>query len=361
MQLSRRQALAAGAALAAPFPAGAADAGGLAAIARANGLLYGASIARDVFENVAYRDLYLRETAIVTTDYALKFDALRPHSPEADFTAADRLVDFARGAGLQVRGTALIWNEYLPSWVRRLSRREIERLFDRHIEETVSHFAGRLHSWDVVNEAIWPDHNAPRGFRRGPWYDAIGPSYVRHAFRRAAAFDPKARLTLNEAFCERNDRLGQTVRRRLLALIDDLLDDGAPLHAIGFQAHLQPQFEFSDAVFVDFLGQVAARGLDIYLTELDVDDSSFPEDIAARDREVAGRYGAFLNAALKVPAVKLVVNWQLSDGFSWYRDPAVMASLKMTRPPRPLPFDETLRRKPAWSAVAEAFARRGGA
>ena len=351
MTLTRRQTLLAGAARAASASARAAESDGLAAIAGRRGLLYGASIAKDVFENDAYHDLYRRETAIVTTDYALKFDALRPRSVDADFTAGDRLVDFAREVGLQVRGTALIWNEYLPSWLRKLSRREIETLFDRHIDETVSHYAGRLHSWDVVNEAIWPDHNAPRGFRRGPWYDAIGPSYVRHAFRRAAAADSQARLTLNEAFCERNDRLGQTVRRQLLALIDNLLDDGAPLHAIGLQAHLQPQHEFSDAVFVDFLGKIAQRGLDIYLTELDVDDSSFPDDVAERD-------GAFLDSALAVPAVKIVINWQLADGYSWYRDPAVMASLKMTRPPRPLPFDGEFQRKPAWLAMADAFSRR---
>lgn len=358
MNLSRRDALAAGAAMLVPSAIHAAEPRGLAAVARERGIIYGASIAGDIFREPAYRDLYRRETAIVTTDYALKFDALRPRSPEADFSAADALVDFARDADLLVRGHALIWNDNMPAWVRSLSRREIEALFDRHIEETVSRYAGRLHSWDVVNEAIWPDHNAPRGFRRGPWYDALGPSYVRHAFRRAAVNDRRARLTLNEAFCERNDALGQTVRRQLLSLIDELRDADTPLHAIGFQAHLQPQYAFSDSLFVDYLHRIAERGLDIYITELDVDDSSFADDISARDRQVAERYAVFLRQVLTVPAVKMVVNWQLADRFSWYRDPAVIAALKVKHTPRPLPFDDDLKRKPAWDAIAGAFTAR---
>ena len=186
----------------------------------------------------------------------------------------------------------------------------------------------------------------------------MGPSYVRHAFRRAYAADKKARLTLNEAFCERNDALGQTVRRQLLGLIDELRDQDAPLHAIGFQAHLQPQYAASDDLFVDFLHRIAERKLDIYLTELDVDDSSFDDDLATRDRQVAERYAAFLAKALAVPAVKTVVSWQLGDKFSWYRDPAILALRKSKGLPRPLPFDERLARKPAWAAMARAFSQR---
>ncbi|WP_342360451.1 endo-1,4-beta-xylanase [Terrarubrum flagellatum] len=358
--LSRRETLfgAAGglAALASPAFAATANSGPtLASIAKSRELLFGASIADDIFRDDAYRALYVKETSIVTTDYALKFSAVRARPAIADYSGGDALVDFARANGLQVRGHTLIWNDDMPAWVKGLSRREVEALFDKHIDETVSRYAGRLHSWDVVNEPFWPDHRAPRNYRRGPWYDALGPSYVPQALRRARRLDPAAKITLNEAFCERNDAFGKTVRGSFIALIDELRDQDAPLDAVGFQGHLKPQYDYSDEAFAEFLHRVAQRKLDIYITELDVDDSSFANDPATRDRQVAERYASFLRHVLAVPEVKIVITWQLADKFSGMRDPALP---NRGRPARPLPFDDDLARKPAWRAIADAFAAR---
>lgn len=311
-----------------------------------------------MLDDAGYRALYEREARLITTDYELKFGALRPQGMKADFTAADRLADFATKQSMALRGHALIWNENLPDWVKALSRREAERVFDQHIEEAVSRYAGRVHSWDVVNEPFWPDHGARGGFRRGVWFDMLGPSYVRYAFQRAARFDPKARLTLNEAFCERNDALGQSVRAGLLRLVDDLRDNDAPIHAVGLQAHLQPQISYDDDVFVEFLRALAKRKLDIYITELDVDDSGFSGSVTDRDAKVAERYESFLTKVLAVPQVKMVVLWQLADRFSWYRDPALMQQLGISRAVRPLPYDDQLKRKPAWDAIARALQSR---
>ena len=362
-----RRALARGVALGAAAPlwaAGLAQAqtpASLGALAAARGILFGASAASPMLDQPAYRALYEREARVITVDYEMKFAALRPNGPDADFTAADRLADFAAKQGMGLRGHTLIWNENLPGWLKFQSRREVERLFDRHIEEMVTRYAGRVHSWDVVNEPFWPDHGARGGYRRGVWFDMLGPSYVRYAFQRAARFDPKARLTLNEAFCERNDPLGQTVRAALLRLVDELRDNDAPIHAVGLQAHLQPQIAYDDDVFVDFLRALARRKVEIYITELDVDDSGFSGSIAERDARVAERYEAFLTKVLAVPQVKMVVLWQLADRFSWYRDPDAMKLLNITHQARPLPYDDALKRKPAWDAIARALATRPAA
>jgi len=44
----------------------------------------------------------------------------------------------------------------------------------------------------------------------------------------------------------------------------------------------------------------------------------------------------------------MVVTWQLSDRYSWYRELS-------RRAPRPLPFDGDLRIKPLGEAMAAAF------
>jgi endo-1,4-beta-xylanase len=330
----------------------------LGAVAAQAGLIFGSAASQELFDDKDYRDLFLAETRIFTPENALKFDALQPEQGQFNFAPADALVDFGRDNGLKVRGHNLFWNDYPPAWLKHLPAREIEAVFDRTIETVVPHFAGRLHSWDVVNEPFWLGRDRPGTFRPGPWYDAMGVNYIFRAFRRVASLDPDTRLVINEAWTERTDGIGLAVRHALLELIDRILDQGVKLDAVGLQGHLAPSEPYDDASFTEFLEQIAARHLDIYITEFDCNDRGFPDDVAQRDAKVAARTRAFLTAVCKVPAVKMIVTWGLSDRYSWQRDPAVMKYYGMTRLPRPLPFDDQLQKKPMATAMADVFRNR---
>jgi endo-1,4-beta-xylanase len=331
---------------------------GLGSIAARHGITFGASIAREALDDPAYGALYQKHARIVTSDYALKFEALRPTAEQWRYEQADALVAFARQNDMKFRGHALIWNENAPAWLRALSRRETERVFDEHIDTVMGRYAGTIASWDVVNEPFWPDHGERGGFRRGPWYEALGPNYIRYAFKRAAGADPKAELVLNEAFTERDDTLGRQVRAHLLTLIDRLLDAGTPLKAIGLQAHLQPQFPFSTQAIADFLGAIAERKLPILITELDVDDLSMPADTTERDKQVAAFYERYLTTALAVPNVTSLITWQLADRYSWMQDAAFIKATKRGFSPRPLPFDAKLQKKQAYFTIEKALRTR---
>lgn len=338
-----------------PQPAFSANDQTLGARAARAGLMFGTCIEQEVYEDPVYAALVREQCTIAVNANAFKFDWLRPTGRQADFSGAERLLDFAEDASLPFRGHALVWNDWVPDWVKALSKSEVETLLDAHIDEVVIRYSGRMQSWDVVNEPFAPWDNQPGQYRKGAWYDALGPGYIERAFRRAAAADPKARLVLNEAFCERDDDLGRTVRPALLDLVKRLKDADVPLHVVGLQAHLQPQFAFDDAVYARFLESLAAEGVDIYLTELDVDDSSLSADLNERDAGVARRYADFLTAALSVAAVKAVIAWGLSDKYTWYRDLARTAGTLKQRPPRPLAYDPAFAPKWAWIAIAEAF------
>ena len=327
----------------------------LADAGRAAGLVFGAAGGEALFTDPAYRALVLEQAAILTPENALKFDALQPEQGRFSFEAADALVDAARARGLLVRGHTLMWNDRAPPWLKGLSRRETERVFDAYLDRVVPHFAGRLQSWDVVNEPFWLGADRPGTFRPGPWFDAMGADYIVRAFARTAALDPQAKLVLNEAFTERSDPVGLAVRRALLQLVDRIQDKGLKLDAIGLQGHLTPTIAYDDAGFVDFLHEIARRKLDIYITEFDVDDEGYPDDVGRRDEAVGRRAGAFLKAALTVPAVKVLVTWGLADRYSWWRDPAIMAAHGLGHLPRPLPYDDLLRPKPMRGAMIEAF------
>lgn len=323
------------------------------AAARA-GITFGSAFDQVAVDERPYGDLLRSEARILTTDWSMKFGTLRAKGPELDASLAERLVGFGEAARIPVRGHTLIWNENNPVWLAKLSAERRAYWLERHVTEVMEHFAGRIHSWDVVNEPFWPDHGHKGGWRGGPWYDAMGPAYVTKAFRAAASADPGAKLVLNEAFTESADKLGLAVRTGLLRLVDEIRDAGLRLDAVGLQGHIVRDRPFDPVGWRRFLADLAARGVEIWITELDVDGRIFPGDDAARDAEVAKTYRAVLDVALDEPKVTTVITWELADGYSYYRDihgPDV----------RPLPFDRALKPKPAFDAMVAAFrARRRG-
>ena len=328
----------------------------LGAVAANKGILFGTAYDSDILTPSAFSDLYVRQARIFTTNNFLKFGSLRPTETGADFSLADRLVDFARARGILVRGHNLIWNDWTPDWLSKSSSQRIVYWLDRHIEETAAHYRGKLHSWDVVNEPFWPGHGNKEGFRDGPWYNALGKGYVIRALKRAQAADPSVKLVINEGGPEWENYWGldsDPVRKGLLRLIDEVRDAGARLDAVGLQCHWMADFKFDPESFLAFLQELAGRKLAIYLTELDVSDAKIEGSDAERDAEVARRYHLLLSTALKVPEVEIVQTWELSDNATWQREEPFLGP--GGRLPRPLPFDDALRPKAACDAIARAF------
>jgi endo-1,4-beta-xylanase len=357
-EVSRRKLLqmaAAGVAATSGRTAAAAPTPSLGATAARNGYLFGAAAAEVIDKDAGYRDLYVSQTKLITTDVALKVGRIAPQPGPKHFESGDRLLAFCNQHDIAMRGHCLIWNEWNPEWVKNLSADERRKFFDSYIDEVVGRYQGKLQSWDIVNEPFWPGHRAPGGFRLGPWYDAFGPGYVRRAFERAAMADRITKFVLNEAQTERDDELGLAVRRGLLKLVADLKHAGVKLDVVGLQGHLQPQYPHDPARFDEFLHALADLGVDIYITEFDVRDDVFPDDVQARDAAVASTAQGFLTTTLRHPAVKALITWELADNYSFYRGIYRAKNPTATRQPRPLPYDDKLQAKPLWGAIAQAF------
>jgi endo-1,4-beta-xylanase len=356
--VSRRRLLqfaAAGVAATSGRVAAAAPTPSLGAIAARNGYLFGAAAAEVIDNDAPYRDLYVTQTRIITTDVALKIGRIAPQPGPKHFESADRLLAFCDQHKIAMRGHCLIWNEWNPAWVKNMTTNERRMYFDSYIDEVVARYSGKLQSWDIVNEPFWPGHKAPGGFRLGPWYDAFGPDYVRRAFERAARVDRTTKFVLNEAQTERDDELGLAVRRGLLKLVADLKNAGVRIDVVGLQGHLQPQYPHDPGRFSEFLHALAGLGVDIYITEFDVCDDVFPDDVEARDAAVARTAQQFLEPTLRHPAVKALITWELADNYSFYRGMARAKNPTTARLPRPLPYDDRLQAKPLWGAIAQAF------
>lgn len=335
----------------------------------------------------------------------LKFGNLHPLSIEFEreaegkrfstWTEVDDLVRLAARWGAPVRGDALVWNDWLPAWISELAskrpmnwRDRLHEVFERHFQSVFAHFDQldgeynmRVMPWcGVVNEpfAYWESSGGKPAWRKGAWLDAFdaparggAPGYIHRAFEYAAKYSRKSRpaLFLNEANCD-NDQYGPLLRPAMLALVDELQRAGLEINAVGLESHLQPQW-MNDPKrpdwkpFKHFLKDLEARGVAIYITELDVNDCSLT-DATQRDRLVAEYTGSFVSAALEVPAVTMVSSWDFADSVSWYRDQSSPNSTYPTlgrwpkclaRPacPRPTIYDQDLAPKASRDALALAF------
>lgn len=317
-------------------------------IATAAGRLFGSAFDMASVNDAEYGALLAHHCGILTTDYQFKFATLRWRESEISYSKTDRLMAFARSVGVPVRGHTLIWNEWNPDWLKQSSDSRIAYWLKRHIEEVVGRYAGQFHSWDVVNEPMWPGHNKEFGLRSGPWLRAMGPGYIKRAFEITARTDPAAKRVLNEAWLERADHWGRSLRAAFMPMLDRLLQQGTPIDAIGLQCHLAPG-NLDMAAFLHLVEQLQQRGLPIYITELDVNDQSFADEVNLRDQQVAGVYRDFMLELMRQPAVQMVQTWQLSDKYSFYQG-------RQERLVRVLPFDRDMRAKPAYQALADTLA-----
>lgn len=356
--LNRRQFIAGAmaGAVAGPVEASAqTEAPSLGQLARHCGIKFGSAFDLEAIEDAEYGRLIRRHSTHTGNTNAFKYDWLRNTGPQADFTRADRLLRFADEARLPFTAAVLFWNDWPPAWLKTESLARIRYLFDAHIDEVMPRYAGRVAQWVVVNEPFSPWDKEPGTWRKGPWYAAFGPAYVERAFKRARAADPKARLMLNEAFCERRDWIGEAVRPALFGLVERMKDSGVPLDSVGLQGHIQPQFGLDHRDYVLLMRRLAGLGVSLEITELDVDDAAMTGTLADRDGEVARHYREFLDAVLTVPQLTGVTTWGLADRHTWYHEVAKAENPLFPRQPRPLPFDNRLAPKPAYSAIADAF------
>lgn len=233
-----------------------------------------------------------RHYSVMTAENFMKPDQLLPNDnidPETgEFTfaweAADAFVDETLARGMDVHGHVLVWHGQSPPRInsgatggtRELARANMER----YIEEVLTHFSGRVVSWDVVNEAFvdglaefdpqtqdWRDY-----LRGGPnggwsnWYNAYAtdadaeagetPSdFLYDAFVLARQYGPEARLEYNDFNVFQSEGKAEAI----IAMATDLNeryaaeypDDPRPLvEAIGLQSHnyinQTPAFACSD-------------------------------------------------------------------------------------------------------------------
>lgn len=319
-----------------------------------------AVIVRSLSSDPALAELIVDQCGILVPEGELKWRALRPSQDKYDFSQSDALFDFAAKHRLLARGHTLAWHNSVPDWLTTSpAPLNVRKLFVEHIQKVMGRYRGRVHSWDVVNEAILPKDAMPGSLRKSFWYERVGADYIDLAYRTAREADPNAKLTYNDYGVEYDNAEDEERRRAILAMLRGMQARRVPLDAVGIQSHIKAASTSTIGKgLADYIAAIHAMGLEVYLTELDVNDDDIASDeIAERDRIVAQTYRNFLDVALNNAAVKLVLTWGISDRRTWLNDGPTHHRKQPNRPQRSLPFDPEYRPVRAFFAVRESFDR----
>ena len=306
----------------------------------------------------------------ITPENILKWEEVHPEPDRYNFEAPDRYVAFGEKHKMHIIGHTLVWFHQTPDWVfqdesgRPLGRDALLQRMKEHIFTVVGRYRGRIHGWDVVNEAIIDDGS----LRKCKWLDIIGEDYVQKAFEFAHQADPQAELYYNEYDYEYGPKLQAVIR-----LVKSLQAGGVRVDGVGIQGHWFLDFPKIEIV-EGYIQALAELKVKLMITELDVGVVPFchfdmtKADIASFDAETQKKYNPYPNglpdAVQRDQAKRFadlftlfrkhrdkfsrVTLWGVQDGQSWRSYWPLKGRMDY-----PLLFDRHCKPKPAFDAVVK--------
>ena len=275
------------------------------------GIFIGAAVNLTPFRNeAAYTETLRREFNMLVAENAFKFDALHTARNTYNFNDADALVAFAEANNMAIRGHTLVWYNQIPGWLTggNFTRDDVIAIMREHIMTVMGRYRGRIHAWDVVNEAIADGTGQLR--TNSFWHQKIGPEYIRMAFQFAREADPDAILYYNDYSAEGSGTKSDAVYN----LMRDLLNQGAPVDGVGWQMHQINPFRIQQAHRTN-AQRLADLGLEISITEMDV-RISLPNEPPEPEQQALA-YRDVTEFCLSTPSCKAVVTWGFTDKYSW--------------------------------------------
>jgi endo-1,4-beta-xylanase len=323
--------------------------------------------------DVVSTDIVKRQFSTISPENVLKPGPIHPAADRFNFEPADQFVAFAREHGLAAIGHCLVWHQQTAPWMfageggARPTRDQMLTRLRTHIETVVGRYKGRIHGWDVVNEALDEDGS----LRKTQWLELVGEDFIAKAFEYAHAADPDAELYYNDY------NLWKPAKREAaIRLVKKLKAQGLRVDGIGEQAHWgvdEPPLADIDAT----VAALATSGAKVLLTEMDIDvlprdpdmwgaDLSKKATIRAKtniypdglpeeaQRRLAQRYADIFSIVLKHrQAVGRVTFWGVTDAHSWLHNFPIPG-----RTNYPLLWDRQGQPKRAFDAVVEVLKAR---
>ena len=312
--------------------------------------------------------LTLEQFNTITAENDMKFGPIHPKPEQYRFDTADRFVEFGLEHQMFIVGHTLVWHNQTSRWIfndeqgEQVNRETLLARMQDHINTVVGRYKGRVHGWDVVNEAL----NEDGSLRQTQWLQIIGEDYIQRAFEFAHQTDPQAELYYNDYNMFIKEKREGAVR-----LVKTLLDAGVKVDGIGMQAHWgldYPSIEEAEASIVAF----AELGVNVMITELDITVLPNPQQNQGADvslsveeqealnpykeglpdsvqQQLTDRYAELFALFVKhSDKISRITFWGTHDGHSWKNNWPVRG-----RTNYPLLFDRNYEPKPAYHAVMD--------
>lgn len=335
----------------------------------AEDFLIGAAVNEDQIygKNAGEAGIISKHFNTITSENILKWESVHPEPETFCFDAADKFVELGEQNKMFIVGHALVWHHQTPDWVfenadgKLLSREALLERMKTHIFAVAGRYDGRIHAWDVVNEAFEDDGS----LRNSKWLQIIGEDYIEKAFIYAHQAAPNTELYYNDYGMFKEKKWQGVVR-----LVKKLKSKGVRIDGVGLQGHwgfdnplpgeAEPCFEAlkqlgvkamiteMDMTVLPWPGE--DRGAEISQNyELKKEFDPYPRGLPAEmQKQLAARYAELFSMLLKYrDVVDRVTFWGVQDGNSWRNDWPVEG-----RTDYPLLFDRNCKPKPALRAVA---------
>jgi len=315
------------------------------------------NIINEKYMDDAYFDVIKNHFNIITPENNLKPVSVTSNRGGAyNWSYADKMVNKSLENGIPVHGHVLVWHDWTPEWMTKGTRAEVEDNLKNHITDVLTHYRGKIHSWDVVNEAVgnYLSVQDAKDWKKclrteNPWYRALGASFIETAFRTAREADPDITLYYNDNWLE-----WPTKTEAVWKMINDINSrykketgqDRNLIEGLGIQSHYDAKW-FDENRVRSSLEKLKTLNIEIAISELDVNFADYEEGIG-KDL-IMSEYDAAVQARIYAQLFKIyreysayisrVTMWGIDDHNSW-----ISAGT-------PCLFDRYLNPKKAFNAV----------
>lgn len=243
--------------------------------------------------------------------------------PNINFNTMDAVLKICYNNGLKVRAHTLIWHSQTPEWFFKtgysangsyVSQSVMNARMELYIKTVMNHVYGGqygsiVYAWDVVNEYL---HANPSGWSR-IYGSNLGtsPGFVKQAFQYAYDTISYFGLT-NKVSLFYNDYNEYMIPDNIVSLINYINSGKKICNGVGMQSHLSTSYP-SIALYKTALQKFANAGLEIQITELDVQNNS--DNTQAN--YVYDLMTAILSAKKAGANITGITWWGLYDSVSW--------------------------------------------
>ena len=307
--------------------------------------------------------IVLTEYNTITPENSMKWMYMEPEQGKFEFETADKYIDFSTKNDIAFIGHNLVWHSQLAGWVEKIeSKEELSASLKNHVQTVAARYSGKIHGWDVVNEAL----NEDGTLRNSLFLKQLGPNYLINSFKWAQEADPKAELYYNDYNMTREEK-----RAGAIKLVKDIQASGARIDGIGMQAHWgleDPTLEEIETSILEY----SDLGIQVMITEFDITVLPNPWDLEGAEvsqnfegsehmnpytkelpdsvnTQLAQRYKDIFSLFKKhSDKISRVTFWGINDGVSWLNSWPIE-----DRTNYPLLFDREYNRKPAYYSVLE--------